>query len=575
MSRGVYGGSPLRFVRCPPMYCCSRNSGKACKGYDYCAQNRTGILCGVCKKGYSVSILTGICHPDDKCGKDHWFWLVAFLGTVAYALWYTFLGHIFEPIFNIFSIKSCRKLNKVSNNKVGDTDSRLETNAPASVDSSNNPSLSHQFIYESHSQYSEAIEIYELASTSKQPGPMTDSKILKTVKADKVQSSKTKPNLNKGYFGIFNNFIQMSAAMNVQIEYSVGNSKKTMLDLLIEIIHTFVTLRIQRISIQICPIKGLTSLGRHMYNFAFTLGIYTSWLLIFLSAVFLSNFIAQMASFCKYNGTNISLEPLKQKLIKGLVRIMKFTYTSLCGIIFTSIICVSYGSRKVWWYDASNVCLETWQIYMIIFGVLYAIPFPFVLFVGMKLLSLKRIGAGLFVAFCLCPGAALCYILVRKVAGPKILVKDDISESGAANSILSVLQGPYRKDNQSMAIYWEAMVFLRRLLTTVMKLIGLEFVQMLILTGLWIIFLLQHVHIAPFEVRSSNHVETLSLTLLVMVAMINLLKAFLADSGLILSGPTVPIVQGLEFAEKISAIILLLYITFTEINYRRRQKRSG
>ncbi len=89
----------LSFQQCPAGYCCSGSDSSTCNVYDYCDGNRTGILCGACREGFSVSILTGECTPDSQCGGDQWFWLFAMLATIAYALWYTFKDDIFGVFF--------------------------------------------------------------------------------------------------------------------------------------------------------------------------------------------------------------------------------------------------------------------------------------------------------------------------------------------------------------------------------------------------------------------------------------------------------------------------------------------
>ncbi len=512
---GYWYKGELFFAKCPSKYCCSGRGKEPCTRYNYCTGNRTNVLCGVCQDGYSVSIITGKCIPDDECGNDHWFWPLVFLGTMVYAIWYTFLGNIFEPFFNFVFLKSCPKIRK-SRKTLADTQSEIATTTiPKLTDSSRSHSITDQF-----APFSLNVE------TGKPNELQTIDQPLNPTGADDLDadmSSETAQNLNRGYFGIFNNFLQMTAAMNIQIEYSTGNkSQRTLLTMLIEAIRGFVSVKISDISKHICPIKGLTTVERHLFNLAFTLGIYSSWLLIFICTILLSNLVDQMTALCKCKFT-VSLKPIRQNLVKGLVRIIKFTYATLCGIIFTSVMCISIGSKYVWWYDATNVCLETWQVVMIILGFLYAIPFPFALFMGMKLSAIKHIDASLFIALCLCPGGTLLYILVKKILNYNREGQNTCSsQSETTEAIVSVLQGPYRKDIYDTVIYWEAMVFLRRLLTTLIKLVGSEFVQMLILTVLWAMFLIQHVYVYPFKVRSSNHVETLSLFLLLMVAIIKI-----------------------------------------------------
>ena len=47
-------------------YCCrdSNNNSQACPRHDFCAGNRTGVLCGSCKRGFSESISNSDCTLD-------------------------------------------------------------------------------------------------------------------------------------------------------------------------------------------------------------------------------------------------------------------------------------------------------------------------------------------------------------------------------------------------------------------------------------------------------------------------------------------------------------------------------
>ncbi len=543
---GYWHQNKLIFIKCPLMYCCSGTGKAPCIRYDYCTGNRTGDLCGACQSGFSVSILTGVCIPDNACGRDSWFWPLASLGTLIYAMWYTFLGNMFEPLFNLLFVKSCQKVNNGS----GKMENILIRYSKKFV-----TSLSGRAYYDKNSHYQMSdfpVSLEKGISQGNSP-------------ADKVISIENSS--NKGYFGIFNNFVQMAAAMKIHIEYSDTSSNTSAIDSVVEIIGSFLSVNLSKLSTSICPIVGLTTLGKHLYDFVFIFGIYCSWLLVFCSLPFLSHFVQSIPSKSKY-----TTETLHKTLVKGLVKIMKFTYAKICGLIFMSVICTSIGSKRVWWYDATHVCLQTWQIIIIIFGALYAIPFPVTLLMGMKFLQAKQISATVFIFFCLFPLGTVCYMLVRNRFIPANSVKPKSPESETSKAILSVLQGPYKKD-ENLATYWEAMVFFRRLLTSAMKLVGLASVRMMILSILWAIFLLQHIYIYPFEVRSSNHVETCSLFLLLIVAMINLLKAFQIDSGLTLNGPTVPFLQALESVEKILLIPLLIIITFIEVSSQKTTRK--
>ncbi len=81
---GYWYKGELVFQQCPADYCCPGSGNITCNVYNYCPSNRTGILCGTCQEGFSTSILTVACMPNNKCGKDEWFWPVAILAAICY-----------------------------------------------------------------------------------------------------------------------------------------------------------------------------------------------------------------------------------------------------------------------------------------------------------------------------------------------------------------------------------------------------------------------------------------------------------------------------------------------------------
>ena len=560
---GFWNDDKLVFVKCTPNYCCSGTEEEPCVKYNHCAGNRTGQLCGSCLDGFSMSILTGKCVPDRKCGRIYWFWLVAFCAAMAYAMWYTFLGNIFEPFFNLLFVKSCKAISKNidrTQRKQGKTGMNSQVIKVVPID---NPKFDN-FTYDVHATEKSGIDTSHAVIPSKE--------ILDDV-SNVDNTKKPLPTLNKGYFGIFNNFVQMAAAMKVQVEYNSGDKSIYFLDWFTEFIHSFISVNVSKLSPDICPIVGLTFLGKHIYDLIFTFSIYACWLLIFVLIFILPH--GCYIKICPMFKAQNRLKSLQQTLVKGLIKIMKFTYAKICSIIFMSVMCTPLGRQYVWKYDATNVCLETWQILMMVFGVSYALPFPFALYMAMRLLNGKQINGPLFIAFCLCPGGALFFLMVKLSLNIENHFKNVQSPTDTTDAMLSVLQGPYKKDPGCKLIYWEAMVFLRRLLTTITRTIGPPSVQLMILVALWAFFLVQHVYLYPFEVKTSNHLETLSLFFLLLVAAINLLKAFLADSSVILSGPiTVPFMQALEALEKTMIIILLVFILFIEFRFQRSQKKN-
>ncbi|CAB3992388.1 Hypothetical predicted protein [Paramuricea clavata] len=76
---GKVEGDKVKMIPCPKGYCCDR---EPCESYDSCRAHRTGTLCGHCSDGYTESMSSTKCFPNEECDKVWWLW----------------------PVFNVFGI---------------------------------------------------------------------------------------------------------------------------------------------------------------------------------------------------------------------------------------------------------------------------------------------------------------------------------------------------------------------------------------------------------------------------------------------------------------------------------------
>ena len=288
---------------------------------------------------------------------------------------------------------------------------------------------------------------------------------------------------NKGYFGIISNYIQLSTVIAIHIEFDDIDKSKSVLDTLSENVGKFFGIELSNLSLDICPLLGVTTLWKNVFRFGFLYGIYLSWLLIYLSGKLLIGWVRRN-KIMVYSSKNIT--SFESKMLQGIVEIIKYTYTGICEIVFMSLTCVRIRDNYVWWYDASNTCIEIWQIVFIVFAVWFILPFPPALFLGMKLLTQQIIGPKVFIAYCLCPLLGLIIHLLRlhKLSQPK----NEKSLTPETSEILSILQGPYRHSDKYPTLYWEAMISLRRLFIAAMTLIGYASIRMMFIVCLCITF---------------------------------------------------------------------------------------
>ncbi len=312
----------------------------------------------------------------------------------------------------------------------------------------------------------------------------------------------TERRTRRGYFDIITFYVQMSAAMKITIEFSDIDDSKSVLDYISDNIERFLNFAISDITIKFCPISDLSTRGKHISILAFLLAVYVTWCVVFTAVGTLW--------LCFRNNINSkhnkNLDSLRIRLIAGLVEIIKYTYEGFCEVIFLSLVCVDIKGTYVWFYDASQICLEQWQMGMLAFGAAFAVPFPLALFLSMRCLEQGKISCATFFICCICPVLGIpitCVcILYRKQSNVDIPSTD---------AILYVLQGQFRDDANHRTLYWEAIISVRHLLITGMILFPYSSIRMIVLSILCALFLIHHNYRMPFQIRTSNHVETLSL----------------------------------------------------------------
>ncbi len=554
---GYMEDGELVFMQCPPDYCCAGNDNAPCTDFDVCAPNRTGILCGSCKEGLSVSILTGECIPDSECEEDYLFWMFSTPIALAYALWYTFKGDILAyflmlalPVFGW--INTCF--------------SGIKLKRPMS---SQNYTLDQNPYSKKENIVTKNWINLKRMSSEQKPRELSENSGASLEEAIGRKSSQKSQKRRKGYFDIVTFYVQMSAAMKISVEFSDIDNSKSVLDYISDNIDRVLNFALSDITIKFCPISELSTRGKHISILAFLCGIYVTWGVVYSCVSFLWLCSKKRPDSKLYK----TLDSLRLKFIGGLVEIIKYTYEGFCEVIFLSLVCVEIRGSHVWWYDASQVCLELWQVGMLIFGVVFAVPFPIALLMAMRLLEQGKMSALAFFLCCLWPLLGIVFMCLCSYSSKPS--EEQISKSG--EKILYMLQGQFRKDPKHMTIHWEAIICVRRLLISAMALLqGYGSVRMIILSCLCILFLMQHIYRLPFYYRTSNHVESLSLSLLLIFSVFNLLKASLTDSGVVPTGPTVDFFKALEFIEKLFPFIIIVVIIIIEIRriFKKKSKNQ-
>ncbi len=409
--------------------------------------------------------------------------------------------------------------------------------------------------------------------------------ILKNKLCQKIrkQEQPTSKYVEKYYFSIMIYFTQVSALMRI----SNFQTSERFIDVTIQQIESYVglilSIEISYISGSVCVLENMTTTTKTMFKLLFLFGIYLVWCVMFSLAVFCA-FVFKPS---KSNAKNI-FETLENKLIFGLVEIIKYTYLGFTFLTFYSLTCVSmdvsFYDNSVWLYDSSIECYDRWQIGMIIFGIMYVVPYPLVLFIGLRSLKQMKVTRSFFLSVFF-PLPVLIYWSFLALArllkcGNKATDDRPLSKNGKL--VYEAFTSGYR-ESKSGTQYWECVIMLRRFLISLSTFMPNPMIKLGICLGLCVAFLFHHSHVKPFAFKISNNAETLSLVMLVGVAFINLLRATFIYLGVSLHGVQIDFMNNLGLLESTFVFILGLYIISGEFlekvkgntKFSKRQKEDN
>ncbi len=391
--------------------------------------------------------------------------------------------------------------------------------------------------------------------------------------------------VEKGYFGILTYFVQAASSLKLSIHDESNDST----ELAFQRIHIFVglllSIELTYVSFDMCPYIGFTTTQKMVFKFAFLVGIYLSWIVVFGLFVTMS-WVAKTVIRKQSKGRTMAI---KLKFVNGLVEIIKYTYSGFASISFLSLNCISVASTKVWFYDGGVLCWSTWQTAALVLSMTYVVPFPFMMPVGLKLLQMEIISPVNFILGCIVPlpfFVLWCFVYMKKAKNlvsvihisdkhnhPNSCSTGGSFDERARNVILTGFQGAYRSSNHG-AQYWESVMILRRLLLGATALISNSLIHLSLCCFLSALFHTHHMIVKPFLHQESNTAESLSLLLLILASMINLVKATYVQIGTSPGGSSVDFLRAVERSENVFIIVLLCGILCLEVKSKFTRRRS-
>ncbi len=369
--------------------------------------------------------------------------------------------------------------------------------------------------------------------------------------------------LDRGHFGILIYFVQAMTFMRIEMQSNFNRLVDKVLQFMTMYVSLFLTIEVKYFSQDICPNVNVDTILKTRLKFLFYCGIFASWFVMFIS----------LTIFTKCFPVLLETIVSKRKMVHGLVEIIKYTYGGLTDVVFYSLAYTTISGENVWLFDGTVKYFSGWQFEMFCFATFYTIPFPFVLFLGLKLLRMRQVSNISFLCSMFLPlPSILIYIMLIVKQNNKAKQNEQASVSMGENhsKVFDMFQGSYKEIGISQ--YWECIVILRRLLLGSTALIQNAVIKETLCVAMCLIFLVHHEKVQPFSHSISNKAERMSLFLLCIVAFVNGLKAVFIHLGV--SALDDEMVHNLSLLESVFLPVLLLYILLMEITHKFRKRKA-
>ena len=214
------------FQNCPQGYCCN-DIDVPCDSYDTCALNRRGRLCGECEHGYSESLMSKTCIPDEQCD-DIWMWPVAILLAFTYLLWYMYKEEIMSGITTLL------------------------------------------------------IHIYKCKCFRKTISPQSNSGTMITQESGtESERTATESPPDNAYFDILVYFVNILGLLKVKVEFQTSQNDSGILYYVEKYLTKYLDMDVQEVAdITLCPLPGLGATAKILARPMFVLLILFIWIFI-------------------------------------------------------------------------------------------------------------------------------------------------------------------------------------------------------------------------------------------------------------------------------------------------------
>ena len=298
-----------------------------------------------------------------------------------------------------------------------------------------------------------------------------------------------------------------------------------------------------------CPFVGMTAVTKQL--------VLSSTVFVTMADIVLIYYVHYV-----FNKLRRKRKPALIHYMAVVMEVLLLGYERLAETSLTLMHCVSIGSRRWLFIDANVPCMQWWQYFLLAYITVFVVPFIIVLYCGSSKLYSSLITAREFLAACVLPLPFLIFWLFKKKQ--KQTGENSTRLHALNRDVLEILHGPFRPpSNQDKGtLYWESVLIGRRfILLACHSFIRRSMLRMVSMAAACFLMTIHHVLKNPFHEVLANKAETLSLSTLTMIAIINLTKATIMSFGITIDGPYRSYLDTLEWFEVLALAFVPVFLS--------------
>ncbi len=534
-----YRGNLLLY-QCPNGYCCKK---ARCNSYNECAAGPDGILCGRCRSGYSEALFSLKCIHNSECTQQ-WMPYIGFFLVIFYALFLLFQNDIKNFIYSA-PLNSKTRSTKVEDAR--DINRVWSKRMQAMVASQNKDPV----VYGGKLQKSPEISVHKIMTSSRAVSALTS--VEKTDMLDLKNPAIQDEGKSKKEGGIFIilSFYYFQDASLVYVQTMYREPDSFLVDACKKIVGGIFKfqLNVLHFAKEVCFVRNVTPVTKVILILSFLPVL----LLLLFTLYVLSRKLSRPSSKNSHKW-----KALKIKSSLAIVLAAMFSYQKLATSMLVLLYCIPFENQYVLKIDGNITCLQFWQGMVLTYCITSVIPFGFYLCFAPSFLADGALSMNEFFFGCLFPLPMLLYKITQKCESTK---RKKRKQSDEVELVMKLLQGPYRDlsiqiFSYNLTICYSGVVLIRRLALILTYTVPLVLNKLIVMFVISVIALTVESFLKPCKERRSNIACTVSNTALVVVCMVNLIRAAFIGAEYIPTGP----VEGLSNALDMIEDCLLFWI---------------